>query len=227
MDSKLNSELLRATAPEEKKQEPKRNSKGELIDKIIQLAEQNSITLELSDTALKRMTKQQLNEKLAEVIELAMRNEMARQVGARPGAADAVIALGALRMVHDIAAKGVERAANSVLPAYGYEIDGFYDSLQDPSVREATDACLAEIAQDSDILQYVQSPWARLSIAWGGALVTSIQRKKKRAIGQRFYAPSMESRQFAQQNTRHQSGPRGRAPDGKVDRDGGASVEVV
>ena len=55
------------------------------------------------------------------------------------------------------------------LPQYGYEVDGFSDSLKDPCVREATDACLVEIAKESDVLQYVQSPWARLAIAWGGA----------------------------------------------------------
>ena len=139
----------------------KRNSKQELINKIVQVAEQNELVLELSDTKLQRLTKQQLNELLAETVEKAMRNEMARQVGAGPGAADSVIALGALRMVHDIAARGAEKCFNMFLPDYGYEVEGFADSLQDPSVRQATDACLAEIAQDSEILQYIQSPWSK------------------------------------------------------------------
>ena len=164
MESKLNNELLKKD--DEKKQTVKRNSKQELINKIVMVAEQNELPLELSDTKLQRLTKQQLNELLAETVEKAMRNEMARQVGARPGAADSVIALGALRMVHDIAAR-TEKCINIWLPDYGYEVDGFADSLQEPSVRQATDACLAEIAQDSDILQYVQSPWSRLAIAWG------------------------------------------------------------
>lgn len=163
---KLNNELLKKQ--DDEKSPPKRNSKQELINKIVQVAEQNDLPLELSDTKLQRLTKQQLNELLAETVEKAMRNEMARQVGARPGAADSVIALGALRMVHDIAAKGAEKCFNMVLPDYGYEVEGFADSLHEPSVRQATDACLAEIAQDSDILQYVQSPWSRLAIAWGG-----------------------------------------------------------
>ena len=86
METKLNNELIRATSPEdEKKCEPKRNSKEELIAKIIQVAQSNEITLQHSDTKLKRMTKQQLTEFLGEVVETAMRNEMARQVGAKPG----------------------------------------------------------------------------------------------------------------------------------------------
>ncbi len=227
METKLNNELLRATDEEPKEEKPKRNSKKELIEKIVAVARQSEVTLDYSNTALNRMTKQQLNEKLAEVVEIAMRNEMARQVGAKPGAADSVIALGALRMLHNIAAKGLERVGNTFLPSYGYEIEGFYESLQDPSVRQATDACLVEIAQDSDILQYIESPWARLSIAWGGALVTSIQRRKKRAFLQRRYATSMESRQPERQNPGNQSRASGRSPDGEVNSDGRPAVAVV
>ena len=226
MDTKLNNELLKVSSDDEKKEKPrKRNSKEELIDKIIRLAEHNNIPLLHSDTKLKRMTKQQLTELLAETIETAMRNEMARQVGAKPGAADSVIALGALRMVHDICAKGTEQCFNIFLPQYGYEVEGFSDSLKDPSVREATDACLVEIAKDTDVLQYVQSPWARLAIAWGGALVTSVQRKKTRFNYKRRYAPRMESREYSDENTRHQRRPRRREEDGKVDSDGGPVVE--
>ena len=104
MEAKLNNELLKKD--DEKTAAVKRNSKQELINKIVQVAEQNELVLELSDTKLQRLTKQQLNELLAETVEKAMRNEMARQVGARPGAADSVIALGALRMVPDIAQGG-------------------------------------------------------------------------------------------------------------------------
>ena len=222
MDAKLNNDLLKASSDDEKKGDrpKKRNSKEELIDKIMQVAEHNTIPIPHSDTRLKRMTKQQLNELLAEVIEKAMRNEMARQVGAKPGAADSVIALGALRMVHDICAKGTEQCFNIFLPQYGYEVEGFSDSLKEPSVREATDACLVEIAQDTDVLQYVQSPWARLAIAWGGALVTSVQRKKTRyKYERRQYAPRMESREYSDENPRREHRPRRRSEDGKVDSD--------
>ena len=210
---------------DEKKQPVKRNSKQELINKIVMVAEQNDLPLELSDTKLQRLTKQQLNELLAETVEKAMRNEMARQVGARPGAADSVIALGALRMVHDIAARGTEKCINIWLPEYGYEVEGFADSLQEPSVRQATDACLAEIAQDSDILQYVQSPWSRLAIAWGGALVTSIQRKRVRYRRRQYYAPRMESRESPRPDSRSEHSPDRGPPDGQEHGDSGPPVE--
>ena len=228
MDNKLNNELLKASSDDEKKGEKprKRNSKEELIDKIIQVAEHNKITLPHSDTKLKRMTKQQLNELLAETVEKAMRDEMARQVGAKPGATDSIIALGALRMVHDICAKGTEKTINIFLPQYGYEVDGFADGLKEPSVREATDACLVEIAKDTDVLKYVQSPWARLAIAWGGALVTSIQQKKKRYNPQqRYYASRLEPAEYVIANSRRQHRPRGREADGEEHSDSGPPVE--
>ena len=53
-DNRLNNELLKNE--EEKNASPKRNSKQELIQKIIHVAKENEITLELSDTKLQRMT---------------------------------------------------------------------------------------------------------------------------------------------------------------------------
>ena len=220
-NQKLNNELLKKE--DASPAVPKRNSKQELIKKILMVHEENDMTLELSDTKLQRLTKQQLTELLAETIEKAMRNEMARQVGARPGAADSVIALGALRMVHDIAAKGAEKCFNMVLPDYGYEVEGFAESLQEPSVRQATDACLAEIAQDNDILQYVQSPWSRLAIAWGGALVTSIQRKRVR-YKRRYYAGPMESSEPRREDTRREYSPDRGPENGEEHGDGGPPV---
>ena len=88
-----------------------------------------------SNTKLRRMTKAELGKVLADMLQVAARGCMARQVGADPETAtDATIALGALRMVHDIAASATERAANAVLPGYGYEVEGFCDALKDPTV---------------------------------------------------------------------------------------------
>ena len=67
MEAKLNNELLKKD--DEKTAAVKRNSKQELINKIVQVAEQNELSLELSDTKLQRLTKQQLNELLAETVE--------------------------------------------------------------------------------------------------------------------------------------------------------------
>ncbi len=222
---KLNNELLKEPEPEKEKT-VKRNSKDELVKKIVELSKNNDVKLEHSDTKLRRMTKQQLNELLASVVEKIMRDEMCRQVKCKPGAADSVIALGALRMVHDLCAKGTEKCINIFLPPYGYELDGFADSLKDPSVREATDACLAEIAKDSDFMQYIESPWARLGIAWAGALVTSVRPHRKRySLRENYYASRMESRQLELENPRRERGDGRRAENGEEQRDSGPTLE--
>ena len=176
---RLNDELLAGDA---KDKEPRRNSKDDLIRKINMLCSENDLILEETNTKLRRMTKSQLQEALAKYAERTVQAEMARQVGAKapPGASsasmDTVVALGALRMVHDLVAGTLEKGANLVLPKYGYELDGFVEALREPHVREATDQCLKEIAAESDVLGYVQSPYARLSIAWMGALAASVKK---------------------------------------------------
>jgi hypothetical protein len=182
---KLNDALL---DPEEKG-EIKRNSKDDLVAKIVKCCEDGDIELPYSDSKLKRMTKTQLTKLLGECIEDKIRNAMAEQVGAKKGSGDRVIALGALKMIHSIAANGTEKALNVFLPKYGYEVEGFSKSLQNPAVDEAVTACLEEIAADSDVLQYIESPYARLAIAWSGALITSIKKKT-----QYKYATRMEPR---------------------------------
>ena len=193
---KLNDALLDG---KEEDKEPKRNSKDDLISKILRCAEENDVRLEHSNTRLRRMTKQQLIELLAEVMEKSVRSQMAAQVGAKSNAADSVIALGALKMVHSIAANTAEKGMNVFLPKYGYEVEGFAEGLKEPAVAEAVDCCLAEIAAETDVLQYIQSPYARLAIAWSGALVTSLK-KTKPIIKRDIYVANMGPRQIGAEN---------------------------
>ena len=191
----------------------------------VELSKNNEIKLP-SDTKLRRLTKQQLNELLASTVEQVMRDEMCRQVKCKPGAADSVIALGALRMIHDLCARGTEKCANMFLPPYGYELNGFADSLREPSVREATDACLAEIAKDSDFMQYIESPWARLGIAWTGALITSVRPFSKRyALRQNYYASDVEPHHAQREDSRSEHSPVRRQKDGQEQRGGAPVVE--
>ena len=108
---RLNDALLVDEKPKPD-EEPKRNSKDDLVAKIITVCAENQLELEHSNTKLKRMTKQQLCKILAEKIEDGVRCQMAAQVGAKPGASDTVIALGALKMMHNLlATKGTEHCA--------------------------------------------------------------------------------------------------------------------
>ena len=177
----LNEDLLAQTGEPEKVEEKqvKRNTKQDIINKILKVCDETNVTLEYSDTKLNRMTKQQLNKLLAEHIEKGIQQQMAEQVGCERNATEKVIALGALRMIHNLAANATEQGINAFLPRYGYEVRGFSKTLESPPVKEAVDACLEEIARESDVLGYIESPFARLGIAWSGALVTCLKPHQK------------------------------------------------
>ena len=79
--SKLNDELLKpSSAPTE---DPKRNSKEFLIERICSVAEENNLELSISNTKLKRMSKPRLQKMLGEMIEDVVKSEMAATVGAK------------------------------------------------------------------------------------------------------------------------------------------------
>ena len=172
--AKLNDELLKPDrVPDDK---PKRNSKDFIIERIFQVADENELELNLSSTKLKRMSKEKLQQLLGELCEEAVKTQMAAAVGAQSGN-DSVIALATLRMVHDLFANSVEQGLNVFLPKYGFEVKGFSDSLKQRPTSDCVDDCLKEIAAESEILQYVQSPYARLAIAWSGGLMSAIRKK--------------------------------------------------
>ena len=189
---------------------PRRNSKDDIIRKIVKCCADGEIPLEHSDSRLKRMSKKELLDLLAECLEKRVRNGMADSVGAQRGVCDTALALGALKMIHSIAANTTEKGLNMFLPGYGYQVDGFADGLKQPAVAEAVDTCLAEIALDSDILEYVKSPWSRLAIAWSGALLTSV----KKAVPIVKDATRLEPRQVGIQIARERRARR-RQEDGK------------
>ena len=197
-----NDQLLQDEKSQPNDDQPKRNSKGELIKRIIDIAEKNEIELEYSDTKLKRMTKQQLMEVMGELMEKAMRSQMAQQMGCDKNASEQVIALGALRMIHDIAANSFEKGANLFVDQYGWEIDGFTKTLKEPVVSDCVDQCLQEIAaENQDLLNYVKSPYARLGLAWAGALTACVKRKHKVMLPKnKRNASSLGTRPVAQKN---------------------------
>ena len=78
------------------------------------------------------MTKAQLQEVLGTVMEKIMQSQMAEQLGCDRSATDQVMAMAALRMIHDIAANGFESGANYMADDYGYTCD---DTEGDRSFR--------------------------------------------------------------------------------------------
>ena len=178
----LNEELLEAEETvEQPEQAPRRNSKQSLIDKILELSERDNIPLEHSNTKLKRMNKQQLAQLCADMIEKGLRKKMAQTVGASDDS-ERSICLGALRMLHDVCAVGVEKASDHFLGDYGYTVEGFSGNLKEPTVSKSIDLCLEEIARENtELLEYIQSPYTRLMIAWGGAMAFSCRKQQRRS----------------------------------------------
>ena len=207
--NELKTELLEAAEPppSDHPQETRRNSKQALIDKILELSEKQNIPMAHSNTKLKRMNKSELADQLAEMIEIGMRRKMARQVGCSEDADSRTIALGALRMLHDVCAVGAEKAGNAFLEPKGYEIQGFSEALKEPTVSDCIDRCLQEIADENqEILEYVKSPYTRLAIAWGGAIAFSCKKKQRRHV------TIMEPRSTRGANSVRRGRGRGTAP---------------
>jgi len=225
---KMNEELLKKprSNPDDP---PKRNTKDSLIDRIQQIADENNLEMMVSNTKLKRMSKPALQKLLGEMLNECMKKQMAETVHAS-GTSDSLIGLATLRMMHDMCVMGVEKGLNGYLPRYGYQVDGFSDSMKQPMVSKCVDECLKEIAAESDVLQYIESPYARLGIAWSTALFTCIRRAPPvRNNYPPIYnngAPRMESRSNPQQNS-VRPGIMRRPQARQVDRNGGPSVKTV
>ena len=186
-DEVLKEELLEAAAPNPAEnvtvEPPKKNTKQAILQKILEVSEKSGIPLEHSNSQLKRMNKQRLASVLADIIEQGMRRKMAQQVGVDQEADQRTIALGALRMLHDCCAMGLQNGGNMLLQPRGYEIHNFTESLKEPHVSHAIDSCLQEIAEENtELLEYIQSPYARLGIAWAGALCFCVHKKQKEHV---------------------------------------------
>ena len=152
----LNEELLKPSVDES--DEPRRNSKEWLIQRVLLLCEENQLELTMSNSKLKRLGKTQLQKLLAELTEESIKNQMAAAVQA-PSTDERVMAVATLRMLHDTLANGCELGLNRWLPQHGYELDGFTKGFKEPKTSQIVDDCLREIAEESDILQYIESPY--------------------------------------------------------------------
>ena len=195
LEKKMNNELLRDETPEDQKEavKPKRNSKDDLTRKILAVVEKYQLDFSYSDTKMKRMSKTELQQLLATVLEQCVKIDMAKAAGVDPRSNGKVITMGALRMLHNLAATGFEKVYNGVGARFtGYDIVGFSASLREPMVAESVDECLAEIAKDNpEILEYFDSPYTRLMLVWGGALLTCVKKRDSRLNNNKYGAYRM------------------------------------
>ena len=177
----LNNELLKEEEPETPKS-PKRNTKQHLIKRILELGEKSGIEIEESDSKLKRMNKEQLQKKLAEIMEKELRAKMAEQFTGQKNteASNTVLSIGALRMVHNIVVKGCGTLYNKVgAPYVGYELSNFSENMRSPQFQETIDEILVEISNENpEVLQYFESPYARLGMVWLSVAMMSLKKRE-------------------------------------------------
>jgi len=185
-ENRLNNELLSAEPVDAKDSKqpvkPKRNSKDDLTKKILQIVESYHLEFAYSDTKMRRMNKVELQKLLAQVMEQCVKIDMAKAAGVDPRSNGKVITMGALRMLHNLAATGFEKVYNQFGPSLtGYEIVGFSSALQEPMIAVSVDECLAEIAKENpEVLEYFDSPYTRLLLVWTGALLTCVEKRGSR-----------------------------------------------
>lgn len=226
----LNNELLEAKEEKRDDPEPKRNTKEALIDRILSICEEHHLELTVSNTKLKRMSKTALQKLLGELVEDLMKKQMAEAVSA-PSSDQNVVALHTLRMLHDMCVVGVEGGLNRYLPQYGYEVQGFSDALKQPGVSKCIDDCLAEIAAEHNVMQYIESPYARLGLAWTTGLLTSVRPRRRNNYegynqNLQYGAPRMGSQPNPQENPIRPR-PHRRPTSRQVDSRSGPIVENV
>lgn len=180
MASELVEELVVSAKEEEKSAKPstpKRNSKTELIQKIVQLAKEVNEPLE-SDSQLKRMSKRALNEKLASLVERRIEFEAQKCLGidAEQAKSPYMVNLAALKMVHSIAVNSTETLVERTSDKHGMSIAGFKTKMQE--CQESIDMILAEIAQQyPEVLENFSSPWVRLGLLWTSNVMMSLKKK--------------------------------------------------
>ena len=161
-----------------KPKSPKRNSKDEMIQKIIQLSEECGEKLEESNSQLKRMSKKMLTEKLAGLVEKRIEVEAQKCLGINKEQAQSpyCVNLAALKMVHEIAVNSTESLVERTSDRHGMTISGFKHKMKD--CQESIDTILAEIAQQyPEVLEKFSSPWVRLGLLWTSNVMMSLKKK--------------------------------------------------
>ena len=143
---------------------PRRNTKSDIIQQIWKLKDAAQVPMPHSETALKRMSKNQLAELLATMIEECSKKALAKSLGAT-GTDPSAITLAALRMMWNTCVGGLEKGSNCILPSMGYSLDGLLKNSQTEPTSDVINECLREIAiLNPTILSQVASPYARLSM---------------------------------------------------------------
>ena len=185
-DEALKQELLSAHLPPDS-DKPRKGTKLYIISQIEHLCGTAGIPIAETNRELNRQSKAQLKGTLAHYMERASERRMkAAQTIVAPAeeAADASPNRAAnvfvLRMLHDTVLGGVEKLYEAYgKPYVGYTIDGLNAKLREEPLTTQVDEILVQIAEECpELLDYFESPYARLGLCWLMAAV-QVARKNK------------------------------------------------
>ena len=159
----------------------KRGSKAEIIAKIYKVHEDTQKVCPLPPSRLRRMTKTQLLDYLAECISEAMAQKINEKMGCANMPEDAsdtdrqrLMAASFLTMAHNVLANGTEKLVENYTE---FSIHGFSDTFEKPQNKQILEETLLQIAEEHDIIQYVDSPWSKLALLWGSGVITNLRKK--------------------------------------------------
>ena len=183
-----NDELLKIqqTQDSDEGKKEKRGTKSDLIDKIHKICDENGFICEYSPTQLKRLNKKSLAETLAKYIEKAMEKRISEQLkmkntdGFSNEQRQKLYAVRTLRLLHDTVSRSTEAAVSSFSD---YTIEGFTDSMNNPTVSAQIDSCLEEIAEEyEDVVELISNPYTKLALIWGSSALSHFRQQKPRNI---------------------------------------------
>ena len=185
----LNDALLQEIPPPVEQTRP--GSKDDIVQKILELNEKAQLGLTEGITKLRRRSKNQLNKLLASLMEQSVQKQIDEKLGLDENQCNNTLrGVAFLRMMHDTLINVGEKVAEPYLARYDYSIAGYSAFMKSGPMSDEVDNCLAEIAQECDVLQYVESPYARLGLLHISAIASTI--KKKSSINNYKHARKLE-----------------------------------
>ena len=130
------------------------------------------------------MTKKELLELLGSKISEGMEKKIAEKVACQNIPAEAsdqnrqrLMAAGFLQMFHKILTDGSEKLVESYTD---YSIEGFSKNFERPEVKETLGEVLMEIAIECDVIQYIDSPYAKLGLLWSHGVLNTLRKKQNK-----------------------------------------------
>ena len=169
MNGEFQDENMELLLPDDKessgnipKNEPRRNTKKDLIAKIKSLCEEQDIPLHESDTALQRTSKVGLQKLLAkkteEVVEKKMKDSVRSQKIEESECAREHMAVATLQYGLTVFNKLIDQTANSMLPSAGYKLEGFQECFDDPRTQqEVREILLCITRENPEIIQHISN----------------------------------------------------------------------